>query len=110
MVRKKDENETSPGQGHNVTGAFSPERLKDFIGKIEKLEEEKRAIGTDIRSLYQEAEASGLNGKVIRLIVSERRKDKEIVREHEELKRIYKEALGDFSSSPLGESAVSRAA
>lgn len=112
MTRRKpdtdDDEAEAPGNGHNIAGSFSKERLKKFISKIEKLEEDKRAIGSDIRSVYQEAESAGLDAKVIRKVVADRRKDQEIVTEQEELKRIYKEALGDFSSSPLGEAAAER--
>lgn len=105
-----DDEESNEKFGHNISGKFSPERLKVFIERVEKLEEDKRATGTDIRSVYQEASGEGFDAKVLRKIVADRRKDAEVVAEQEELKRIYKEALGDFSSSPLGAAAIEKAA
>lgn len=111
-MAKKDTNIAEAGnqEGHNVAGQFSVERLSKFIERVEKREEDKRMCSTDIRTIYQEAEAAGLNSKVIRQIVAERRKDKDTVAEQEELKRIYKEALGEYSSTPLGSKAVEKAA
>lgn len=89
-------------EGHNITGKFSKARLKTFVSRINNLETQKNEITSDIRGVYQEAEAAGLDAKVIRMVVRDQKKDREIVTAQEETKRIYKEALGDFSSTPLG--------
>lgn len=107
--KPKAEKNAEPTEGHNITGKFSAQVLKGFIKRIERIEEDKRSLGTDLRDVYFEASASGLDVKAIRRIVQDRRKDKEVITEREETIRIYKEALGDFSSSPLGKAAVSRA-
>lgn len=105
-----DEDETqSASEGHNIAGKFSAQRLKSFITRIERIEEDKRALGTDLRDVYQEAGMSGLDVKAIRRIVQDRRKDKDAITEREETIRIYKEALGDFSNSPLGKAAIDKA-
>ena len=109
MARRKDVavvEEDDQHDGANIAGKFSKKRLKSFVDKIEKLEEEKRATATDISGLYKEAEGAGFNAKALRAMITDRRKDQEIVREREDTKRIYKEALGDFSSTPLGTAAT----
>lgn len=96
----KDEDTTK--EGNNIEQKFSKDRLINFVEKIEAIEEKKRALGGDIGSLYKQAEKAGLNAAVIRDVVKDRRKDKDLVAERETLKRQYKEAMGDFSSTPLG--------
>jgi len=69
-------------------------QLKAFIERIEKLEEEKRAIGDDIKDVYGEAKGTGFDPKVMRKIVSLRRQDKSKREEEEEILSLYLSALG----------------
>lgn len=100
--RKMAKDEDTTKEGNNIEQKFSKDRLINFVEKIEAIEEKKRALGGDIGSLYKQAEKAGLNAAVIRDVVKDRRKDKDLVAERETLKRQYKEAMGDFSSTPLG--------
>ncbi|QGM44524.1 DUF2312 domain-containing protein [Methylocystis heyeri] len=68
--------------------------LKAFIERIEKLEEEKRAIADDIKDVYGEAKGTGFDPKIIRKIVSLRRQDKSKREEEEEILGLYLAALG----------------
>jgi len=68
--------------------------LTAFIERIEKLEEEKRAIADDIKDVYGEAKATGFDPKIIRKIVSLRRQDKSKREEEEEILGLYLAALG----------------
>lgn len=73
-----------------VTG----ERLKSFIERVERLEEEKKAIAEDIKEVYGEAKANGFEPKIMRKIVSERKKELQKRREENELLDLYMSALG----------------
>ena len=75
-------------------GGIAVERLKSFIERIERLEEEKRVLGGDIKEVYAEAKGTGFEPKIMRQIIKIRRKDKEEVDEEESLLDLYKRALG----------------
>jgi uncharacterized protein (UPF0335 family) len=75
-------------------GGIAVERLKSFIERIERLEEEKRVLGSDIKEVYAEAKGTGFEPKIMRQIIKIRRKDKEEVDEEESLLDLYKRALG----------------
>lgn len=69
-------------------------RLKSFIERIERLEEEKTALAEDIKEVYGEAKAVGFDSKTMRTIVRLRKMDLEKRREADDLLEIYKSALG----------------
>jgi uncharacterized protein (UPF0335 family) len=68
--------------------------LKSFIERIERLEEEKKAISDDIKDVYAEAKGNGYDVKIMRKIVSLRRQDENKRREEEEILDLYLSALG----------------
>ena len=68
--------------------------LKAFLERIEKLEEEKRALADDIKDVYAEAKGTGYDVKIMRKIVSIRRQDTQKRREEEEILDLYLSALG----------------
>ena len=70
------------------------DRLKSFVERIEKLEEERQAIGGDIRDVYSEAKGVGYDVKTMRKIVSLRSMDAADRAEQETLLDTYKHALG----------------
>ena len=76
------------------TGEVSGQRLKSFIDRIEKLEEEKKVIAEDIKDVYGEAKATGFEAKIIRKIVSLRKANLEKRREEQELLELYMCAIG----------------
>ena len=75
-------------------GGIAADRLKSFIERIERLEEEKAALAADIREVYAEAKGTGFDTKIMRQIIRIRRMDKDDVDEQETLLDIYKRALG----------------
>lgn len=75
-------------------GGVAAERLKSFVERIERLEEEKAALASDIRDVYAEAKASGFLVKVLRQVVRLRKMDQADRREQEEILDLYKRALG----------------
>ena len=76
------------------TGGISGARLRSFIQRIEKLEEDKAAIGEDLKEVYAEAKGTGFDTKIIRQIVRLRKVEVEQRRETEELLELYKAAIG----------------
>lgn len=79
-----------PGIGTEVSG----QKLKSFIGRIERLEEEKKSLAEDIKDIYSESKGTGFDPKIIRKIVSLRKKSLEARREEQELLDLYTSAIG----------------
>lgn len=75
-------------------GGVAGERLKSFIERIERLEEEKTALSADIKEVYAEAKGTGFDTKIMRQLIRIRRMDQDDVDEQETLLDIYKRALG----------------
>jgi uncharacterized protein (UPF0335 family) len=69
--------------------------LKAFIERIERLEEEKKAIADDIKDVYAEAKGNGYDVKIMRKVVSLRKQDANKRREEEEILDLYLSALGE---------------
>lgn len=85
--------EPTAGPGHN-SGGISGERLRSFIKRIEKLNEDRDAVSEDIKEVYAEAKGTGFNTKTIRQIVRLRKIAVEKRREDNELLSLYKSAIG----------------
>ncbi len=90
---QKKEMQPEPIQATEV-GGVSGAKLKNFIERIERLEEEKSGIAGDVKDIYSEAKAFGFDAKVMRTIIKIRKQDTEARREQEELLELYKSALG----------------
>jgi uncharacterized protein (UPF0335 family) len=75
-------------------GGIAGERLRSFIERIERLEEERRTLGEDIKEVFAEAKGNGFDAKIMRQIIKIRRMDKDDLDEQETLLDIYKRALG----------------
>lgn len=85
-------------------------RLESFIQRIERLNEEKDNITTDIKEVYAEAKSSGYDDKIMRKIIAERKKDDADRQEEAYLLDAYRNALGMLADTPLGESAMKNVA
>ena len=68
--------------------------LKQFIERVETLEEEKREVAEQIKEVMAEAKGRGYDTKVMRKIVALRKRDKDDIAEEEAVLEMYKEALG----------------
>jgi uncharacterized protein (UPF0335 family) len=68
--------------------------LRAFIERIERLEEEKKALSDDIKDVYGEAKGNGFDVKVMRKIISLRRQDRDKRMEEETILDLYLAALG----------------
>ena len=79
-------------------GGIAGDRLKSFIERIERLEEEKKALANDIKEVYAEAKGTGFDTKIMRQLIRLRKMDKDDLDEQESLIDIYKRALGMLPS------------
>ena len=75
-------------------GGVAGDRLRTIIERIERLEEEKKALSEDIREVYSEAKGAGFDVKVIRQLVRLRKMDATDRSEMEQVLEVYKRALG----------------
>jgi uncharacterized protein (UPF0335 family) len=77
-----------------ATVSFGRDQLKAFIERIERLEEEKKALSDDIRDVYAEAKGTGFDVKALRTIVRMRKQDVNERKEQEAILETYLHALG----------------
>ena len=75
-------------------GGIAADRLRSIIERIERLEEERKALGSDIKDIYSEAKSAGFDVKVIRAIIRIRKQEPADVEEQESLLDVYRRALG----------------
>ena len=91
---------------HVKTGGIAADRLRSLVDRIERLEEERKSLGSDIKEIYQEAASAGFDCKVLRRLIKDRRQDPAELEEQEVLLDIYRRALGQMAGTPLGEAAI----
>ena len=68
--------------------------MRSLVDRIERLEEERKALGGDIRDIYAEAKSAGFDVKVLRQLIRVRRQEPADVEEQETLLDVYRRALG----------------
>jgi uncharacterized protein (UPF0335 family) len=76
------------------SGGIAADRLRSFLERVERLEEEKAGLTADIREIYAEAKGSGFDTKVMRQIVRLRKMDSADRQEQEALLEVYRRAIG----------------
>lgn len=81
----------SEGAGHN---SIAGDLLKSFVERIERLDEEIKALNADKADVYGEAKGSGFHTKIIRKVVSLRRQDHAVRKVEEAIMELYLEVLG----------------
>ena len=79
--------------------SFAEGQLKSLVERIERLEEEKRALSGDLKEVYAEAKGHGFDTKILRKVVALRRKDAVEREEEDTMVTLYMSALG---SAPAG--------
>ena len=84
---------------------FAKDQLKAFVERVERLEEEKKAIADDIRDVYAEAKGNGFDVKALRTVVRLRKQDIDERKEQEAILETYLHALGMSDASFRGRSA-----
>ena len=77
-----------------VATRFAKDHLKAFVERVERLEEEKKALSDDIRDVYAEAECNGFDVKALRVVVRLRKQDINERKEQEAILETYLHALG----------------
>lgn len=76
------------------TGGIPADRLRSLVDRIERLEEERKALGGDIKDIYTEAKSAGFDVKVLRQLIRIRKQEPADVEEQETLLDLYRRALG----------------
>ena len=71
----------------------STDRLRSFVDRIERLEEERMALAADIREVYSEAKGAGFDVRVMRQLIRLRKLDKDDRTQMEEILSVYERAL-----------------
>jgi len=81
---------------HNsaTTGGIAADRLRSIIERVERLEEERKALSGDIKDIFSEAKSAGFDVKVIKQIIRIRKQEPADVEEQETLLDVYRRALG----------------
>jgi len=90
-VREDEEAEERP----NNTGVAG-DRLKSFIERVERMEEEKKCLQDDIKDIMAEAKGTGFDTKTIRTIIRMRKKTVQERQEEQEMIDLYLSAIGMF--------------
>lgn len=75
-------------------GGNSQTVLRNFIERIERLDEEKRSLASDIRDIFAEAKSQGFDAKAMRKVIALRRLDSNERREQQTMLNVYMHALG----------------
>jgi uncharacterized protein (UPF0335 family) len=88
------DNSTKVISQEEIQTTVAVERLRSIIERIERLEEEKKALGSDIKDIYSEAKSAGFDVKVLRQLIGIRKKDANEVEEQETMLDTYRHALG----------------
>jgi uncharacterized protein (UPF0335 family) len=81
-------------QDEQTAHRFAKDHLKTFVERVERLEEEKKAIADDVRDVYAEAKSSGFDVKALRTVVRLRKQDVNERKEQEAILETYLHALG----------------
>ena len=77
-----------------ATMNIAADRLRSIVERIERLEEERKALASDIKDIYAEAKSAGFDVKVLRQIIRLRKQEPAEVEEQETLLDLYRRALG----------------
>jgi uncharacterized protein (UPF0335 family) len=76
------------------SGNIAADRLRSLIERIERLEEERKALSSDIKDIYAESKSAGFDVKVMRQLIRIRKQEPSEVEEQETLLDVYRRALG----------------
>ena len=79
---------------NNQTGGIAADRLRSIIERVERLEDERKALGADIRDVFTEAKSAGFDVKAVKQILKLRKQEPSEIEEQETLVETYRRALG----------------
>ena len=94
MLATVDEDQISEQHEDVAVGGIAADRLRSIIERVERLEEERKALAGDIKDIFTEAKSAGFDVKVIRQIIRMRKQEPSEIEEQETLLDIYRRALG----------------
>jgi uncharacterized protein (UPF0335 family) len=78
----------------NTKSSFAQGQLKSIVERIERLEEEKKTIAADIKEVFAEAKGNGFDTKILRKVISLRKRDANELEEEDAMLALYMQALG----------------
>ncbi|WGH77924.1 DUF2312 domain-containing protein [Jannaschia ovalis] len=85
-----DDGDTGPADTYRVTA----DELRQFVERVERLEQEKKDIAEQVKEVYAEAKGRGYDTKVMRKVIALRKREPDDIAEEEAILEMYKEALG----------------
>lgn len=77
-----------------AVGGIAGDRLRSIIERVERLEEERKGLGSDIKDIFQECKSAGFDVAIVKTIIRQRKLEPAEVEEHETLLDVYRRALG----------------
>ena len=89
-------NDTSLDGGSDVLTATAQGRLRTIIERLERLEEDKQAVMTDMKEVFAEAKGEGYDVKILRKVIRIRKQDKAKRQEEDAILDLYLSALGEL--------------
>jgi len=88
--------------------SFAHGQLRSIVDRIEALEAEKRDLSADLKEVYAEAKSNGFDTKILRKVISLRKKEAAEREEEQSMLEVYLDALGMLATTPLGQAALER--
>ena len=86
-------------------GGIAGDRLRAFVERVERLEEDIKGLNEDKKDVFAEAKGEGFDVKILKEVIRLRKQDKEERDEHESLLDLYMHAIGS-ASAPMAETAA----
>ncbi len=84
----------TPEQTRRAIQDGAPDRLRSLVERVERLEEERKGLSSDIKDIFTEAKSAGFDVKVLRALLRLRKQEPADVEEQETLLDVYRRALG----------------
>lgn len=89
-------------------GSYASERLRQYVERLERLEQDKKEIAAQIREVKAEAKSAGFDVRTIAAVIQLRKMSPAELREYDAVMQTYRGALGMLYDTPLGEAARRR--
>ncbi|ARW49399.1 MULTISPECIES: DUF2312 domain-containing protein [Acetobacter] len=86
--------ENQEADSDTQVGGIAADRLRSIIERVERLEEERKALAADIKDIFTEAKSAGFDVRTVKQIIRLRKQEPAEIEEQETLLDIYRRALG----------------